>query len=185
MNSKQRLLGLFILILCYTFQACVDDVDLDQAEEFEFSPVVNLDLVFFSVNQSNFLTSNEQLPVAVLNDTTQLDFLNDNFFRENIRQIDFVFQFENTFNTGFASRAIFIAPNNQERISFDLDVIPSTDGSTQISRLERTVVGEELMDVIRSASIVIQLTPEELPTPLAGELSFQSRAVYFLEFDDL
>jgi len=54
-----------------------------------------------------------------------------------------------------------------------------------VKRLEQTVIGDDLMAIQSSISLVVELIPDDGIPPLDGTLSFRSRAVYFLEIGDL
>ena len=185
MNFKASIISGLVLTIAFLFLACVNDVDFDQIDEFEATPVVNLDLVFFDLDQSNFIDETTQELIPVLRDTTQLEFLNDDFFRDNVTQVDFVFQYQNTFNTSFASRAVFLSPSGEEQLSFELGANPSIDGLPEVTVLEQTVIGDELLGIQNSIMLIIEIIPEGPVLPVEGILNFQSRAVYFLEFSDL
>ena len=163
--------------------SCTDNIDFEQANDFVITPTVNLDLSSFSLVQEDFIGVNTNEFITEVNDTTQLELFNEQFFRENVTQVDFVLEFENTFDTFFESQVIFLNSNNVEELSIMLDVAPGNDNDPTIASLVRTVAGEDLVALTGSDSFVIQLIPEELPNPLEGALSFQSRAVYFLEID--
>ncbi len=185
MNIKAFYRGIACYFFAFCLLSCVDDVDFDQADDFEATPVVNVALVFFDVEGNDFVNADTQEFIPVLRDTTRLEFLNDEFFREDVTRIDFVFEYENTFNSSFTSRAVFINNNNQEQFAFNLNGETSADGTPQITRLEQTVIGDDLMAIQSSISLVVELIPDDGIPPLDGTLSFRSRAVYFLEIGDL
>jgi len=185
MNIKAFCQGVACYFFAFCLLSCVDDVDFDQANDFEITPVVNLALVFFDVEGNDFINANTQEFIPVLRDTTRLEFLDDEFFRDDVTRIDFVFEYENTFNRSFTSRAVFISNDNEERFEFNLSAEASPDGTPQITRLEQTVTGDDLMAIQNSISLVVELTPDNGIPPVDGTLNFRSRAVYFLEIGDL
>ena len=185
MNIKTFYRGIACYLLVFCFLSCVDDVDFDQTDDFEITPVVDLALVFFDINSNDFVNPSNQEFIPVLRDTTRLEFLEGDFFRDNVIQVDFVFEYENTFNSSFTSRAVFISDNNEEQFTFDLSAEASINGSPQITRLEQTVVGDGILAIQNATSLVVELTPDDGIPPVDGTLNFRSRAVYFLEINDL
>lgn len=176
------LCGVLILILC---TSCVKDVDFNQTAEIIIAPKVDLDLVFFDLDTANFMSADTGMPVAVIRDTTRLEFLDDDFIRENLRQIDFVFRYDNSFAQSFEHQALFLndADEVQYAVTFDVEASP---GGTAVTTLFTQTVEEIDLDAIRnSIKMLIELTLLPNGDPVVGELSHQSKAVYSLEFEGL
>jgi hypothetical protein len=165
--------------------SCVKDVDFDQTEEIVIAPKVDLDLVFFNLDTANFVASDTGMPVSVIRDTTRLEFLDDRFVQENLKEIDFLFRYDNSFSQVFEHNALFLNEANEIQYAISFDVDGSTDG-TAVTTLYNQIVAEPDLDAIRGAiKMIIELTLQPNADPIEGTLRHQSKAIYSLEFEDL
>lgn len=180
--NRRFLVGALGLIICVS---CVKDVDFDQTEEIVLSPQVDLDLVFFDLDTNNFVEVESGDPIPVIRDTTRLEFLDDDFVRDNLRQIDFVFRYDNSFSQVFEHRAHFLNDLDEVQYAVTFDVSASPDGMATTTLFTQTVAEPDLDAIRNSIKMLIELTLVPNGNPIVGELRHQSKAVYSLEFDDL
>ena len=176
---KQMLLLCCFLSLLFS---CVKDVDFDQADDITLQPDVDVDLVFFTLETSNFQGSDPSQSITVVRDTTRLDFLDDNFVQDNLKRIDFQFQYDNTFSQGFFHRALFLNEENETQYVIEFDVAPSMDGGNERTSFEQTVEDPDLDAIRASIKLVLEITVDIDGNPIEGTLSHQSKALYALEF---
>lgn len=186
MKYLQRYLGIVVLItISLVSLSCVNDVDFDQTQDVVFNQTVDASLIFFTINTSDLENVNTEEAVITVRDTTRLEFLNDDFIRENLLEVVLDFQVDNTFGQSLVNRASFLNNAGQEQLVVEFEINSSPDGSVQ-----RTVFTQVLSQGdIEAISNSIQLANEVIFTtngaPLNGELSLQSKALYTLEFSDL
>lgn len=185
MKPTLRFLSITIcIVLCCISYACVDDVDFDQANEISITPRVDVDLIFFTVEAADFIE--EELPDAILTvrDTTRLEFLNDEFVRENLKEIEFLFQIDNTFEQSLINRSVFLNNAGEPQYTIEFEVAPSTDGTPTQTSFTDTLDDEELAAIRSSIQLTNELILMSNEAPIDGELSLQSKAIYSLEFGD-
>ena len=185
MKSCVRTITILGMCLCLLVVAsCVKDVDFDQTEDIVIAPKVDLDLIFFSLNTSNFVGAATGNPIAVVRDTTRLEFLDDTFVQENLKEIDFLFRYDNSFSQSFVNRAVFLDEADEVQYEIEFDVTPSINGSTETTTFTQTVAETDLDAIKASIKLLIELTLEPNGDPIDGSLRHQSKALYSLEFED-
>lgn len=182
-NLPLRLAFLFGLIL--STYSCVRDVDFEQTEQIAITPDVDLDLTFFQLTTSNFVDSQSGALIPIVRDTTRLEFLDDDFVRDNLKQIDLLLKYDNTFSQTLTHKTLFLDENDvlQYEISFDID--GSLDGETTTTTFEQTIIDPELEGIRNSIKMLIEITMRTDQNPIEGQLQHLSKAVYALEFQDL
>lgn len=87
-----------IVVLCiFMIASCSSELDFDQANDIVLTPEIEADLIFFNLGTDNFLDTTTQDTTFVVRDTTRLEFLDDSFIRESVKEIEFRFQVDNSF----------------------------------------------------------------------------------------
>ena len=114
--------------------------------------------------------------------TNAVFFLDDNFVQDNLKRIDFQFQYDNTFSQGFFHRALFLDEENETQYVIEFDVAPSINGEEERTSYEQTVEDPDLDAIRASIKLVLEITVDTDGNPMEGTLSHQSKALYALEF---
>ncbi|MEP0264466.1 hypothetical protein [Dokdonia sp.] len=186
MKHTFQLLGVLILTLFFTaYTSCVSDVDFDQTQDVVISPNAVTDLIFFNLDTSDF--ENVDTPEIELSvqDTTRLEFLNDDFIRENLIEITLDFQVDNSFGQSLVNRAAFINSAGVEQYVVEFEIVASPDGTLQRTLFTEVISLEDIQAISNSSQIANEVTLTTNGASINGELIFQSKATYALEFSDL
>jgi len=157
----------------------VSDVDFDQTEDIVIGPTVDLNLIFFELDDTDFITTTA-LPIVTVSDTTDLNFLESNFLDNNLRQIDFTHQFDNRFSQAFEARILFLSEEGV--LQYEIDIpIPANRTTTNTD----IVVDPDLGRVLAATQVVTELTIIPNTLPISGSLRHRSKGVFYLTIDDL
>lgn len=173
-----------IVISAITLAACIEDIDFDQAEDIVLRPQVEADLIFFSLQTDDFINQNIQDTTFLVSDTTRLEFLNDSFLRENINQVIFRFDIENSFAQSFTNRSVFLGANGLPQYSIEFTIAPSPDGSDNTTTIIEQLNQEEIQALLNATQVVNDLEINTNGLFIGGALSLQSKALYSLELSD-
>ncbi|MEL4306534.1 hypothetical protein [Joostella sp. CR20] len=173
---------LLLILSSFLMFSCVKDVDFDQAETLTIEPVIDASLFYFELSASSVgnAPNNDITPLSV-QDTTKMDVFSKPFFKENLQEAAFIFEFENTSQREFNAKIVFydVAYNQLDEI----DIL--INGPT-ISRTHRYAPSE--IDKITNTEY-LKLELELLPgTPLldpnsTGALSLKSSGTFFMNID--
>lgn len=186
MKYIYRLTGAFLLLLfLMTYTSCVSDVDFDQTQDVILTPTAVTDLIFFNLDTSDFENVDSQDVVLTVRDTTRLEFLDDDFIRENLIEITLDFQADNSFGQSLVNRAAFLSSSGEEQYVIEFEINPSQDGSLQRTLFTQVVSQEDIQAISNSNQLANEVTLMTNGASINGELILQSKAVYALEFSDL
>lgn len=180
---KPRIL-LHVLAVCIIAISCVKDVDFDQAEEVYLENEFVTDLVYFNLTTSNFVdVDNDVVVNSTVTESTNLEFLDDQFIQENLVELAIEMEYQNTFQQSFTNRARFLNRANQEMYSFQFDVDGSADGSVVTTRFVDTLTQAELQQFKRSIKLEVSVDLTQDGQSIEGNLDFRSKAYYKMLFD--
>ena len=151
--ALNRVVGLLILLL-FSF-SCASDLDYDQANDLKLEPVFVANLAYFDVPANEFVT--DGVEQSVIFDTPTVDVFNDDFFRDNLKKVEFFFEMENTINRAYSVDLVFLDNNNQRVHAINLTV-PAFTGTE--NKITKTEIFENIqLDLLkRTTKIVFTLT---------------------------
>jgi len=81
----------FIFVSMLLCVCCFDDTDFDQANDVLVTPAIELDLIYFNLEASKFYDYTNNTEILVVQDTTDLDFLDGNDIANILKGADFFF----------------------------------------------------------------------------------------------
>lgn len=170
---------MLLLVFVFAFISCVDDVDFEQADEVFIENEVEVDLVYFTLDTSNFVNVNSgEVVETTVREETNLDFLNKDFIQRDLQELTLTLDYKNTFTQSFTNTLRFLNQADQEVYRIEFEVGGSTAGETAVTRYEQQFIGATL-DAIRAAikiEIVANLSNDG--QPVEGQLDFMSKAYY-------
>lgn len=182
---KTNLWLLFAMILCLcTLLSCVKDTDFDQAGDIALTPVVELDLIFFTLTAPDFFDSISQTPRLRVVDTTEIRFLDDSGIQENLKRAEFLFSFTNSIPRSFEVDFQFLSAQNDTTYTTQTTVSQGTVATPETTLFTENVEGEEILQLTQANKVVISVTIPSADQNLEGVLNLQSKTTYFLEIKD-
>lgn len=181
---QKAYVGLLCILLCI-ISSCVSDVDFDRGDEISLMQEVDLDLIFFTLTTEDFAGVNENEEMAVVRDTTRLEFLGENFAQENIKEIEFTFRVENTFRQSLTNSSRFLNDEGVLQYELAFEILPSPDGEPVITTIIENLTETERDAVLNAIQVVSETIVQTNSAPIEGEVMLRSKALYSLEFGDL
>ena len=180
MKLKPILL-LAIGIALLFFSACVKDTDFDQTDDILVSPVVELDFLFYNLDSESF--SEIGVNNVIVSDTTNFDFLNDEFIVDNLIRAEFLFKYTNSFPIDFVTEYKFLDDNNE--LQYEI-IIPIGEGSVAaplISEHTENIEGESMLELTQAGKVVVNVIASSHVDDLKGTLKLQSKTTYYLRIE--
>ncbi|GAA3616467.1 hypothetical protein Q4Q39_01100 [Flavivirga amylovorans] len=183
---KRIIKFLFLVIVpCVNFFSCAKEIDFEQADDFEISPVIESSLIFFDEPASSFFTSSAE--IISIKDSISIEVFNNDFVVDNLIKADFVFEATNSINRTFQIQVDFINDADQQVHSFTLQALSSTDGSDLLSNYIEVFEGDEL-DALKNTSklvFTLSLLPGDTINPTTpGRIKLKSKAIFYLNIGD-
>lgn len=182
---KKNLLKPFaVLFSAMLLVACVKDTDFDQAQEITLTPVVELDLVYFTLTAGDFYDEVNNIPRLTVTDTTEIRFLDDPDLQESLRKADFYFKFTNSIPRDFQVDFMFLSIENDTTYSAQTTVVNGTVQNPVVTEFEEIIEGDDILQLTMANRIVVAVTIPQADPDLEGELNLQSKTTYYLEIKD-
>ncbi|GAA3636927.1 hypothetical protein [Flavivirga jejuensis] len=184
--QKQIIKYSFLVIaLCLSLFSCTKEIDFEQADDLEISPVIETSLIFFDEPASSFWVNNTE--VISIKDSIKIGFFSNKFIVDNLIKADFVFEATNSINKGFQVSVDLLNDSEQLLHTFTLLASLSTDGSDVISNHVEEFEGDTLIALTNTSKIVFTLSlipGETINETSLGRIKLKSKAVFYLNIDD-
>lgn len=185
MKSLKTLYRFLIFLCVMLLTSCVKDVDFDQAENILPTPTFESNLIFSSLEATNFIDDTTQQEVVVLTDTTRLEFINSDFFVDQLTKTNFTFQFTNSLDRSFNIDFVFVNDNNEQRYLAQVEVLEGQPESPTIIQ-SNFLIEEPDLTLFEEASkliyrITLPVTTNPLETSNLGVLKLESKATFYFE----
>lgn len=181
MSTMKLLFRLALLSIFFVATSCVKDMDLDQAQEIVIPPSVALDLIYATIDSSDFVSTGASGPL-IARDEVRLEFLDDDYIRDGLMRADYNFIFENSFTQSFNAKITFLSESNRVKYRVDF-VIPAGSAASPTTIDYTEIIDVDEITAIRE-SIKMFVEIEMVPNgeDFEGELQLRSKAFYKFEF---
>jgi hypothetical protein len=172
--------SLILLFILPLFNSCINNADFDQID-LNADPIVNIPLVFFELNQLDFLDDTGNVEIQTVTDISDLDFFESATFREDLRRADFFFEIRNTFPRGFRVQIDLLDINDNSTYSFATIFVGVSEDFIEF---RENIIISEVPNVLntRKLRITINLPPssEVLDPDVEQVLEFKSAGIFYL-----
>ncbi len=179
--NKTLIPAIVFIGACLFFTACVKDTDFGQAEDIAIAPVVELDLIYFTLDARQFYDSVNSNPILSITDTTEIRFLDDSDLQENLKRADFYFKFTNSIPRNFQVDFQFLSEANDTAYVAGTPVYEGALSSPVITEFTEIVEGEDILRLTQADKVVVRVTIDSSNVNLEGSLNLKSKTTYYLE----
>jgi len=174
-------ISLFILVTTL-FSSCLNNVDINQAEDLTLSPVFDGSLIYFTVKPTDFVVNGVTLDTV--SDITRFTIFKDNpIVRDNLVKIDVDVVIRNKFNRQFKVQFDFLDDNDNLTYQFQELVIGANDRGFKQS--ETVIIRDNpLFLSTQKMKVTIILPPSNTPFNPDENVSlvFKSGGRFYLNF---
>ena len=170
-----------ISILMLLFTACIKDTDLDQTDDIVVTPTIELDFLFFNLDSENF--TEVGVNNLIVSDTTNFDFLNDEFTTDNLIKAEYLFKYTNSFSVGFITEYKFLSEDNEPQYEVIIPVGAGSLAAPLLLEHTETIEGEEIIYLTNASKVVVNVIASLPVDNLEGSLKLQSKTTYYLRIE--
>jgi len=163
------------------FTACVKDTDFDQTDDILLTPIVELDFLLFNLDSETF--SDIGVNNLIVTDTTNFDFLNDEFFVDNLIRAEYFFKYTNSLPVDFISEYKFLDDNNELHYEIIFPVGAGSVNAPLITEHIENIEGEGLLALTNAGKVVVNIIASTPVDNLGGTLKLQSKTTYYLRIE--
>lgn len=165
--------------------SCVKDVDFDQAENILPTPAFEASLIYSNLEAPSFIDEITQQEVVILTDTTRLEYINSDFFVDQLLKTNLTFQLTNGLDRNFSIEFEFVNDENEQRYLAQIEV-PSGQPNNPVFVESNFLIEEPELSIFEEATKLIYritLPPNANPIDATtlGSLKLESKATFYFE----
>ncbi|CAL67811.1 hypothetical protein [Christiangramia forsetii] len=181
-HYKLQKIPLLVAAFSFLMTSCFKDVDFEQAQDIKLAPDLEADLLFYTINETDFEDSETNAFTPVIRDTVRLEFLDDDYTQDGLMHAEFRFRHENRFPYLIKSSIRFLSENDRTQFSVNYDIPPGSNDSPTIVDTIHVVSGNDIGKVRRSINMLVELEMIDGGKDIEGELDFSSKGLFKFEF---
>ena len=181
-QNKNFKLPLLLGLLSILMTSCFKDVDFEQAQDIQLAPDLEVDLLYYKIDKTDFLDSETNAFTPVIRDTVRLEFLDDDYIQDGLMFAEFRFKHENKFPYLIKSSIRFLSENDRNQFSVNYDIPPGSIDSPSVVDTTYVVDGGDIGKVRRSLKMLVVLEMIGGAKDTEGELKFSSKGLFKFEF---
>lgn len=184
-EMKTNLLKPFLGVLMgFLLLSCVKDTDFGEAENIVLTPVVELNLIYFDVDASEFYDTINNTSILTLRDTTEIRFLDDTGIQESLLRAEFLFNFTNSIPRTFSVDFQFLNEMGEETYATRTTVDAGTPLEPVFTQFIENVEGQDILQLTMADRVVVSVTLLTSDPSLQGALNLKSKTTYYLEIKE-
>ncbi len=180
MKIKLNLLFSLGLIMLF-FTACIKDTDLNQTDDILVTPIVELDFLLFNLNSESF--TDFGVNNLIVSDTTNFNFLNDEFTVDNLIRADIYFRYTNSLPVDFITEYKFLDEENGLHYEIISLVNAGSVTAPLITEHTEIVEGDGIVALTNAEKVVVNIMASSPVDNLEGTLNLQSKTTYYLRIE--
>ncbi len=172
-----------LLVLNLGFLGCTKDVDFNQANDFEVSPVLESSLIYFDAPAADFFVGGSE--VATVQDFVDIAIFNNDFVNNNLIKTEFVLETTNSINRAYNLRIDFLDSANQLQHSFITSAPASSTNKDVISSHTEVFEGSSLDALKQTTKLVFTLTMlagAPINNNALGSIHLESKGVFYFNY---
>jgi hypothetical protein len=170
------------IVICIAFLfSCSSNLNFDNIN-LEIEPEVTSPLVFFELDQRDFLDENDQ-EITVVSDITVFRIFDNTVLKDNLVELTIDFEIENGFDRSFLLDFVFL--DEDENITYDVEDFSINTGDLDYSST-RSIVIETSPEFLNSIKVRVDVVLSPSTTILNPDIEktfkFRSSGTFYLKF---
>ena len=170
------------IVICIAFLfSCSNNLNFDNIN-LEIEPEVTIPLVFFELDQRDFLDENNQ-EITVVSDITVFRIFDNTVLKDNLVELTLDFEIENGFDRSFLVDFVFL--DEDENITYDVEDFSINTGDLDYSST-RSIVIETSPEFLNSIKVRVDVVLSPSTTILNPDIEktfkFRSSGTFYLKF---
>ncbi|MDA8731567.1 hypothetical protein N9M36_04495 [Flavobacteriaceae bacterium] len=161
--------------------SCSNNLNFDNIN-LEIEPEVTSPLVFFELDQRDFLDENDQ-EITVVSDITVFRIFDNTVLKDNLVELTLDFEIENGFDRSFLVDFVFL--DEDENITYDVEDFSINAGDLDYSST-RSIVIETSPEFLNSIKVRVDVVLSPSTTTLNPDIEktfkFRSSGTFYLKF---
>ncbi len=165
--------------------SCGSDVDFNQTENILPTPIFESSLIFSSLEAPHFIDDTTQQERLILTDTTRLEYINSDFFVNQILKTELTFLFSNSLNRAFNVDFVFVNDADEQRYVAQVEVLAGQPENPSVIASNFLIEEPDLSLFENATKLIYRITLPPTTNPIApldlGELKLESKSTFYFE----
>lgn len=177
---------LLLIVLLVNYFSCSSNLDFDQVQQIETTPIFNISLGFFSVTSPGFsgVSSISSAPITSITEDIEYRIFENSILRNNLAKQEYSIEIANTFNRAFEIEISFLdSDGNNTYKSYSYTVNALDTNFREIIAIND--IDDEYSNVKNTTTLRIEISLEDKSTPLnpasTGSFNFKSYTTLYLK----
>lgn len=179
---KLKIIPILVAGFSLLLVSCFKDVDFEQAQDIQLAPDIDVDLLFYQLNENDFIDSQDNIYTPVIRDTVRLEFLDDDYIQDGLVFAEFHFRHENSLPNDIQSKIRFLNSNGREEFSVNYLIPAGSADSLAVIDTVHVMEGNNIVRVRRSIQMLVELEMIDGGKDMKGRLDFSSKGLFKFEF---
>lgn len=162
--------------------SCTKDVDFNQVNDIQLTPVIESSLVYIDETAKRFLVNGTE--IIMLQDSVNIDLFQDEFVVDYLEKAELLFQTTNSINRGFQVQVDMYDDFNQLQHAFSFFSSASPDNSDVVTEHVEVFEGNTLTALKNTTKLVFTLTilpgGEPIDENTLGRIQLKSKGTFYL-----
>ncbi|GIZ10095.1 hypothetical protein FUMI01_28210 [Flavobacterium sp. UMI-01] len=161
--------------------SCSSNLDFDQANDLNLTPVFVANLTYFDVPAHEFVTNGVENTVGVAG--LGFDAFRDSFFRENLVRTDLFFELTNTINRAYVIDLFMLNESDQVVYTVHFDVPAASSAPQVVAKTEvfQGITLEQFKQTEKMVFRLVMLPGAPLTENSLGSLKMKSSATVYMD----
>lgn len=175
----------FSALLLFILTSCVNDIDLDQAENLQLSPVVESNLAYFNIEASRFLDDSNN-EINTIQDYTDIDLFTDEFTSDNLIRTELLFEFTNSLSRAVNLTMSFLDESDNVVHIISVVVAEGSVATPVVTTHTEVFENSDLDNLKLTKKLQFTITLQAGVTPMVGnegELKLRSKGTFFFNVE--
>lgn len=188
MLKKITLNTILLLCIILSYNACIKDVDFDQAENLSISPALEVSIFHFEEPANTFL-DDDGVEIITVKDSVNIGIFSDQFVVDNLIKADFLFETTNTINRAYQAEIEFYNDLFELQHIINFGVSESPNNQDVVVEYVEVFEGMELEALKATTNLVLTLNllpstdGSTLNENTPGDLLLRSKASFYFNIN--
>lgn len=166
------------------FISCADNLDFDQINDYNATPVITSSLAYFTILPSQFFDATGTPSNSEIIDESEIRVFDNDFVKDKVVKIDFNVEIKNEFDRSFSIQIDFL--NDNRVITHRLNELNINANDLAFKDMQTVEISSNL-NIKNTTRIRITIKIENSATPInpadTSEFEFKSSATIYLDTD--
>lgn len=173
---------LFLFPIYFISVSCTKDVDFNQINDLEISPIIESSLFYFDATANDFIIGGSD-EFNIPTEFIAIDLFNNQFTNDNLIKVELLFEIVNSINRSYRIQVDFLDNSSQLLHTFSFSAEASITNEDLITQKIEIFEGQNLISLKQTRQIaftLIMLPGVPINASTQGKIYLESKGTFYL-----